>query len=98
MEKEEVPLWCSGIDGLAGALGHSAESALALPQLWRRSQLWLNLTPGPGTPYATGRPQKGKKKNNKWRKISQGTANHKKTNLLIVISGEISPRPKRGVS
>ena len=35
---------------------------LALWQLWHRSQLWLSLIPGPGTPYATRQPEKKKKK------------------------------------
>ena len=29
---------------------------LALPQLWRMSQLHLGLSPGPGIPYAAGQP------------------------------------------
>lgn len=36
----------------------------AFLQLWLRSQLPLDLIPGPGTPYAVGQPEGKKKKKN----------------------------------
>ena len=38
---------------------------LALPQLWQGHNCGLALIPGPGTPYASGWPEKGKKKKKK---------------------------------
>ena len=44
---------------------HSDLNDLALPQLWCRLQLWLDLIPVPGTLYTMERPKEKKNKNKK---------------------------------
>ena len=66
MVQYEFPLWCNGI-GVLGILGLRFDPCLAqwvedpvLLSCGLGHNYGLDLTPGPGTPYAVGRPKKKK--------------------------------------
>lgn len=66
--QQEFPLWHNGFGCILEAIRHRFIPSLAqwvkepaLPELWLRSQLGLDLIPGSETPYAVGLPKKKKR-------------------------------------
>ena len=73
--QQEFPLWHNGFGCILEAIRHRFIPSLAqwvkepaLPELWLRSQLGLDLIPGSETPYSTGQPKNEKKKKEKGKK------------------------------
>ena len=85
-QKQELLLWCNGIGGILGALGHGGDSIPspaqwvmdpALPQLWLRLQMRLGSDPWPWNSTCHGaakeKERKEKKGKNNGKRIKPST-------------------------